>query len=268
MKEYFRRSALSFATSNSRWSAPSNNRSTPLYWAQCLRSQALVQYCLHPEYCLNVEFHIVYDGDRENWDTEDTRRQITECRDFFSRLDHIAHYCCADSWRIATEKAREKEPSMKNIRRAASLGLHFSTSKLLPRCWSRGTLNVESERKSQKETPSASPDGHLQKSQIKSLKHLRAVPRVSLWKISLMLVVKCESSHTSRDNECRETRLQCLKGWDSFVNFLSKIYIRRFCRPYETRVSPVELWTLTLTGNYLDVNHACLCALLVRKKYF
>jgi len=71
-----------------------------------------------------------------------TRGQITECRDFFSRLDHIAHYCCADSWRIATEKAREKEASMKNIRRAASLSLHFSTSKLLPRCRPRGTLNV------------------------------------------------------------------------------------------------------------------------------
>lgn len=68
----------------SRWYVPSNNRSTPLYWVQCLRSQALVQYCLHPEYCLNVEFHIAYDGDRGDWDPTYERHEETNHR--MSRL--------------------------------------------------------------------------------------------------------------------------------------------------------------------------------------
>lgn len=144
--------------------------------------------------------------DRGDWDsTKDTRRQITECRDFFfSRLDHIAHYCCADSWRIATEKAREKAASMKNIRRAASLGLHFSTSKLLPRCWPRGTLNVRIGKKVTERNSLGVPRWTFTKiSNQKSKTSLSCSARVPMKNFSYACRKMSESSHTSRDNECR-----------------------------------------------------------------
>lgn len=68
-------------------------------------------------------------------------------------------------------RLRPKNEEHRAATRPWGLGLHFSTSKLLPRRRSRETLNV---RIGKKLRPSASPDGRLQRSQIKSLKHFRA----------------------------------------------------------------------------------------------
>jgi len=110
-------------------------------------SAALVQYCLHPEYCLNVKFYIMYDirEGRERQEARKTRRDKSpNVGTFLPRLDPAAYYCSVDSWRRGGEPGK-KEASMKNIRQGIarpSLDLHFSTSKLLPRRRSRGTLNV------------------------------------------------------------------------------------------------------------------------------
>lgn len=112
---------------------------------------------------------------------------------FFSRLDHTAHYCSADSWRASRRRMPAKKRHQWKItgrttsrrRRGRLRGesqlafFNVETSSSLPALRDAKRENrKESHRK--KLGPSASLDGHLQRSQIKSLKHLRAVPRVPL----------------------------------------------------------------------------------------
>lgn len=84
--------------------------------------------------------------------TKDTRRQITECRDFFHNwiIPRIIALPIVGASRRRKRKRgiNEKYPAATGEERnVARRVLHFSTSKLLPRCRPRGTLNVRIEKK-------------------------------------------------------------------------------------------------------------------------
>lgn len=117
--------------------------------------KALIQYCLYIRNIVSTWnfISLTRHSGRSRPKVRKTRRDKSpNVGTFFRRLDLAAHYCSADSWRVALEKVSEKEASMRNIlvataersvaRQRPSLGLHFSTSKLLPRRRSHGTLNV------------------------------------------------------------------------------------------------------------------------------
>lgn len=104
-----------------------------------------------------VEFHITYDVREDHGPKVRKTREdkLPNVGTFLRRLDLAAYYCSADSWHRGGEGKRagqkrginEKYLAERSVaRQRLSLGLHFSTSKLLFRRRSRGTLNVRIEK--------------------------------------------------------------------------------------------------------------------------
>jgi len=150
---------------------------------------------------------------------------------FFPWLDLSAHYYSANSWRVAPKKSQwkrdinEKYPGgdCEEERHAATtksqLAFFNVETSSSP---SRGTLNVRIGKKvtEKKLRPLTSPDGRLQRSQIKSLKHLRSCSARTSMKNFFYACQRMGKLMYAPNNECRKNQLLIEKKVGKFFLIL------------------------------------------------